>query len=245
MIERAYAVAMMHPEPRELLMVGLSGGAWAQVLVHLPGVQHLTVVEINPGYLRLMAGHPAVASLLNDPRVEIVVDDGRRWLARHPERGFDVIVANHSFHWRAHMTNLLSVEFLHMVRAHLNPGGLYFFNTTDSPDAYVTAFTGFPHGLRVANFAAVSDSAIGLDAELWRSALLSVRIEGAPPLDTAQAVDRARLAQLLALPNSVAKPPQRTSWETRESVLRRLQGKGRVITDDNMRSEWGQAPFRP
>jgi len=243
LIERAFAVGMMHPRPRQVLMIGLSGGAWAQVLVRLPGVEHLTVVEINPGYLKLMARHPAMAPLLTDPRADILVDDGRRWLQRNPGRRFDAIVANESFHWRAHSTNLLSVEFLQVVRAHLNPGGLFFFNTTDSPDAYVTAFTEFPHGIRVLNFAAVSDSEIGRDPNVWRSVLTSVNLGGRTMLDTTRAEDRARLKQLLALPASLNEPPRRNGWETRESVLRRLLGRGQVITDDNMLPEWRRSPF--
>ena len=33
-------------------MIGLSTGAWAQVIANLRGVERLTVVEINRGYLR-------------------------------------------------------------------------------------------------------------------------------------------------------------------------------------------------
>jgi predicted membrane-bound spermidine synthase len=95
LIVRAYALAGLHPAPRHVLMIGMGGGAWAQVVAHLPGVEKLTIVEINPGYLEMLARHPEVASLLRNPKVEIVIDDGRRWLNRHPDRRFDLIVSKH------------------------------------------------------------------------------------------------------------------------------------------------------
>lgn len=119
-VERAFAVAAMHPSPRRVLLIGLSSGSWAQIVANLPGVESMTVIEINPGYMDLIAKYEPVRSLLTNPKVRIVVDDGRRWLHRHEER-FDFIVMNTSYHWRAHMTNLLSREFLELARAHLLP----------------------------------------------------------------------------------------------------------------------------
>ena len=50
-IVRPYALSLFHPAPREVLMIGLSSGSWAQVIAGNPDVASLTVVEINPGYL--------------------------------------------------------------------------------------------------------------------------------------------------------------------------------------------------
>ena len=80
---------------------------------------------------------------------------------------YDAIVANDSYYWRDHSSHLLSVEFLQLVRKHLNPGGVYFFNTTESDDAIATGLHVFPYGLRVINFLAVSDSPIVVDKQHW------------------------------------------------------------------------------
>ena len=160
LIVRAYSVAALHPEPRQVLMIGLAGGAWAQVVVNHPSVEKLTIVEINPGYREIIARHPEVASLLANPKVEIIIDDGRRWLRRNPDRRFDLIVSNTSQHWRAHATNLLSVEYLQIIKQHLLRGGVYYFNTTYHPAALKTAMTVFPHGVLVINFAAVSSGPV-------------------------------------------------------------------------------------
>src|SRR3569833_2370674 len=113
-------------------MIGLSSGSWAQVGVNNPAVRHLTIVEINPGYLQLIEKHEEVRSFLRNPKVEIVTDDGRRWLRAHPKGKFDLIVMNTTFHWRAHSSNLLSVEFVTILGQHLKPGGVLFYNTTSS-----------------------------------------------------------------------------------------------------------------
>src|SRR6266852_4237409 len=156
-IIRAYAVSALHPDPRDVLMIGVSMGAWAQVLVNHPQVRRLTIVEINPGYLHLIPKFPEVASLLENPKVEIFIDDGRRWLARNPERHFDLIVFNSLAHWVASSAHLLSQEFQELARAHLSPGGIYYFNTTGSARAQRTAALVFKDARRIFQWIAVSD----------------------------------------------------------------------------------------
>src|SRR5436305_2648865 len=107
----ARSISLWHAAPREVLMIGLSTGAWAQVIANHPQVEKLTIVEINPGYLRLIQKYPAVRNLLTNPKVNIVIDDGRRWLVRNQQTKFDVVVSNTTFHWRAHISELLSKEF--------------------------------------------------------------------------------------------------------------------------------------
>ncbi len=38
-----------------------------------------------------------VSSLLRNPKVQIYIDDGRRWLLAHPEAGYDLVLMNTSF----------------------------------------------------------------------------------------------------------------------------------------------------
>jgi predicted membrane-bound spermidine synthase len=54
-IVRPYALSLFHPAPRDVLMIGLSSGSWAQVIANNPAVASLTIVEINPGYVQLVA----------------------------------------------------------------------------------------------------------------------------------------------------------------------------------------------
>lgn len=247
-VHRAVAVAAMlskhpsAPEKREVLVIGLASGSWAQIIASFSSTKSMTLVEINPGYIGLIRKYPQVKSLLDRPTTELVIDDGRRWLLRHPERTFDFVVMNTSFFWRAHSTNLLSREFLEIVRAHLRPGGILFFNTTSSDDVQKTAATVFPNALRVVNFIAVSDAPFVFDETAWRRAVTETTVDGRPILDMSLPGAQERLDSLIAFGASQARredpgAPNRLEW--RESLLARL-GSASVITDDNMVQEWRQ-----
>src|SRR6185369_17836896 len=102
---------------------------------------------------------------------------------RHPDARFDFMVMNTTWHWRGHSTNLLSVEFFELVRSHLRPGGILYFNTTSSDDVKKTAATVFPYAMRVYNCIAVSDSPFTFDKERWRHTLTEMKIDGKPIIE--------------------------------------------------------------
>src|SRR5260370_38027170 len=104
---------------------------------------------------------------------------------------------NTSHHWRANASNLLSREFLGMIRSHLNPGGIEYYNTTASKEAMATGFSMFPYGLRIAGFIALSDSPFALDKERWRQSLIAYPIDGHPVFDLSIPVHRKRLEEVL------------------------------------------------
>ena len=239
-IFRCYAISAIHPNPKEVLVIGLSSGSWAQVLANDPQVEDVTIVEINPGYLSLIRKRPTVVGLLKNPKVHIVIDDGRRWLVAHPDRTFDFILMNTSFNWRANMSNLLSVEFLQLIRRHMKPGGVEYYNTTWSGEALLTGATVFPNALRIGNFLAVSDSPIAFDTERLRSVLSTYRIDGRAVFDLTKPEDRSALERIVSLPSDPGRDDNGKLvpvMEERMSLLQRLKGM-RLITDDNMGTEW-------
>lgn len=226
-IYRAYALGAVHAAPRRVLMIGLSTGSWAQVVANNPAVESLTVVEINPGYRSLVSRHGEVASLLANPKVDIVFDDGRRWLVRHPGEKFDVIFMNTVFNWRSNATNVLSTDFLELVRQHLAEGGIAYYNTTGSGEVAFTGTTVFPHALQIGSFLAVSDAPLAFDRERLRRDLLSYRIDGQAVLDVTRDEDRKRLEELVNMPEPAG----------RDAIRDRFAG-SLVMTDDNMGVEW-------
>jgi len=236
-IVRPYALSLFHPAPRDVLMIGLSSGSWAQVIANNPEVTLLTVIEINPGYLGLIAGEPEVASLLTNPKVSIVTDDGRRWLRAHPERRFDAIVSNTTWYFRANVTNLLSAEFLDLVKRHLNDGGITFYNTTDSARVQRTGCLAFADGARFLNHMVVSQEPIRWDFARWRRTLESYRIDGRPVFDLSRSEDRKELDQLQSLETSLTVDSGMRPIEPCRDILARTTGLA-PVTDDNMGSEW-------
>lgn len=237
LILRPLILSAVHPAPKRLLMIGLSSGSWGQVLANHPQVESLDVVEINPGYLQLIPKYAMVRSLLQNPKVHIYIDDGRRWLVAHPQARYDAIIYNSSFFWRDHSSALLSMEFLELAKSHLNPGGIYYFNTTDSAEAIATAIHVFSYGLRVINCLVASDSPIRIDTPHWIEILRQYKIDNHYLFDPADPVAQQTLAEYLRFASSVNQPPTAMGLEASDS-LRRHYGRERLITDNNMGWEW-------
>lgn len=237
-IVRPFALSAFHARPAHVLMIGLGSGSWAQVIANCPQLDQLTAIDINPGYIEPISKHPATASLLHNPKVSIVIDDGRRWLLRHPERTFDAIVMNTSFYWRNHSSNLLSADFLQIVRSHLRPKGVFFYNTTRSEDVVATGVSVFPYSLRVFNCIALSDYPLVFDRVRWKSALLSYSIDGKRVVNPHDPGQMNRLEQIVNVPEA-APEGEWMSIETNDQMRHRLiYQKHLIITDDNMGVEW-------
>jgi spermidine synthase len=239
---RAFFVNAVHPAPKRMLMIGLASGSWGQVFASSPEVESLEVVEINPGYLQLISEYPIVRSLLENPKLRLHIDDGRRWLMAHPDARYDFIVANTTYHWRDHSSSLLSEEFLQLIHRHLNPGGIYYFNSTGSFDSMATALREFPYGLRVINFLMVSDSPIVVDKARWERQLRDFRIDGRLLFPQDDAGAQGALAKFLSLADTLNAPATYVGLETSATLRPRLD-RYNTITDDNTGDEWGPDEF--
>lgn len=238
-ILRPALILAMHPQPKRILVIGLASGSWTQLLANMPGVEDITAIEINPGYLELIGRFPQVASLLKNPKVHIVIDDGRRWLEAHPTEKFDVVVQNTSFHWRGHSTNLLRIEYLQMVGLHLGTGGLFIWNTTDSIHAQKAGCLAFADALRFDNHMAASNRPIVLNPKRFTEKIQQIRIEGRPLLDTSVPEHAKRLAEIQRLISEM--PNGRTAYFERcPSVLDKCKD-GPPVTEDNMVSEFARS----
>ncbi|WP_158900214.1 fused MFS/spermidine synthase [Burkholderia sp. L27(2015)] len=239
-IVRPFALSLFHDHPQDVLMIGLSSGSWAQVIANNPQVASLTVIEINPGYLKLIAQTPEVASVLKNPKVRIITDDGRRWLRLNADRKFDAVVANTTWYFRANAANLLSSEYLALVKAHLKPDGIYFYNATESDRVERTACLSFPYGARFANHMLVSLSPLVWDFTNWRNTLEAYKIDGRPVLNLANEADRKRMDELMSLQASLALrggTGQTQPIESCTQILARTADR-MPVTDDNMGSEY-------
>lgn len=181
-LERLLLLAALQPEPKKVLMVGLSIGSWLVVVNDFPQVEQVDVVEINSGYIDAIAHYPAQKKALRDQRVNLVVDDARKWLKAHPNNQYDLIVMNTTWHWRANSSFLLSRNYLSLVKAHMKEGAVLAFNATGSADALYTAAQVFEHAYRYGNFiyAADFDFRFRKDAPAARQIYKQLTIGGKP-----------------------------------------------------------------
>lgn len=242
-IFRAYALLAMHKAPENVLIIGLGSGSWSQVISNMTSVKRITIVEINSGYIELISRYEEVSSLLNNPKVEIVIDDVRRWLNNNPDAKFDFIVANTTYHWRANATNILSLEYYNLIRKHLNPGGIYYFNSTSSDETKKTALSAFKYGLRVMNFIAVSDNFIMFSGQRWENELYGYRIDGKKMVYRENTIHRKKIKEItgIALDRNSSK-----SIGIKDKIyLEPSLADVGIITDNNMLSEFKNIVMQP
>lgn len=226
-IERAYLMPVIAPKAKKILVIGLSSGSWAHLLQADPDLEEITIVELNQAYLKFAQKHKAFKSLLEDKRVKIVIDDGRRFLNRNPELKFDYIVMNTSWHYRAYVSSLLSQDFFNLAKEHLNKTGFIFVNTTDSIDVFYTAFKTFPYSYKFHNMALGALGPVNFDKDQILPIFAKLNWFGqkvfANDKDLAKGVEFMQSQELYKLNDKFF-----DDWER----------KPEIITDDNMLTEY-------
>ncbi len=111
------------PFLRQVLVIGFGAGSGTQAALIPSEVQRVTVVELCGSLITNLRKFPAMFDILNDRRVELVIDDGRRFLQRTPDQ-FDVILMDPLRTTTAYSNNLHSRQFFALAAKHLSPGGV-------------------------------------------------------------------------------------------------------------------------
>jgi predicted membrane-bound spermidine synthase len=208
------APAIVHPAPRDIAIIGLGSGDTAWASGCRPETQSMTVFEISGGQPGLLVQfvartqYPPMRSFLADPRLHIVVDDGRRALQSSLAR-YDVIEADALWPGVAYAGNLYSEEFFTMCASRLKPGGL-LCTWAPTPRVYSTFVTVMPHviGLGDREILVGSNQPLDVDLEAWRGRLNSREVR-AYLGDEGVASTDWMLARLQALHRSGRHQPER------------------------------------
>jgi spermidine synthase len=116
---------LLHPEPSRTFFLGLGTGITAGEATRHP-VDRIVVCELVPEVVQASREYfnEWTRGLAGDPRVEIVAEDGRQYLAASDET-FDVIVADLFVPWHAGTGTLYSREHFETVRSRLSHGGMF------------------------------------------------------------------------------------------------------------------------
>ena len=122
---QAHLPLLLHPSPRRVAFLGMGTGITAGAgLLHPVG--SVVALEIVPEVVEAARRDFADfnGGVVDDPRVEVVVDDGRNYLASTPA-AFDVIVGDLLVPWRPAEAPLYTREHFASVRAALAADGVF------------------------------------------------------------------------------------------------------------------------
>jgi spermidine synthase len=146
--------ALLHSEPRDVLVVGFGAGITAGSFTVYPHVQRIVIAELEarvpPASTQFF--HDENYGVFNDPRTTVVYDDGRHYILTSRDK-FDVITSDPVHLWVRGTSALYSKEYFELVRSHLNPGGvmaqwlpLYDGDAETVKSVLATFFEVFPDG---------------------------------------------------------------------------------------------------
>ena len=117
-----YAMAQ-RPTARRVLLIGGGETGTAREILKYPAAE-VTYVELDP--LLIKAGQQVLPGNLNDPRIHVVVTDGRRLLKRTQEK-FDVVIVDLPVPVTAQLNRFYTAEFFADVKRALAPAGVVAF----------------------------------------------------------------------------------------------------------------------
>ena len=151
--------ALIHPDPRSVLVVGFGAGVTAGSFVPYPGIRRIVICEMEPLVPPAATKYFKAQNydVLHDSRTQIIYDDARHFVLTTPET-FDIITTDPIRPWVKGSATLYSKEYFEMVKAHLNPGGvvtqwvpLYESDEQTVKSEMATFFSVFPGGTVWAN----------------------------------------------------------------------------------------------
>jgi spermidine synthase len=115
---------LLHPRPERVFVLGAGSGVTLGATSAHPGVKRVVLAEIEPrvlGVARTFARHNH--GVLDDPRLDVVFDDGRNFLLTTDEE-FDVITADPVHPWFGGAGYLYTKEYFALAASRLARGGL-------------------------------------------------------------------------------------------------------------------------
>ena len=119
----AHVPLLLHPTPRRAAILG-PGSASRSARRWRHPLERADVLEISPEVVQASRFfEPENSRALADPRVRLIVGDGRTHLMLSRE-SYDVIVSEPSNPWMAGIASLFTREFFAAARARLAPGGV-------------------------------------------------------------------------------------------------------------------------
>lgn len=115
---------LLHRDPKSAVVIGLGAGLTLGGVAAEGSIERIVVVEIERAVFDAAALFADLHDdALNDPRVEVVYQDGRNYLSTTREK-FDVITADPIHPWAQGAAYLYTTEYYGMISEHLTEDGV-------------------------------------------------------------------------------------------------------------------------
>ncbi|HYR84050.1 MAG TPA: fused MFS/spermidine synthase [Terriglobia bacterium] len=120
-----HLAALYHSSPKSVLVVGFGSGSTAGTFTLYPGIERIVVCEIDPLVVQVGSRYfgDDNNNVQQDPRVEVVYDDARRFMLTTKEK-FDIIASHPSLPWVKGAAAFYTREYFEAGKRRLNPGGV-------------------------------------------------------------------------------------------------------------------------
>lgn len=137
--EYRYHESLVHPAlaampwARRALVLGGGDGLAVRELLKYPGLESVTLVDLDPEMTGLFSKHPFLTQLnggsLKSPKVRIINADAFPWLEENTE-SFDFVVVDFPDPSNYSLGKLYTTAFYRLMAKHLNRGGLAVVQST-------------------------------------------------------------------------------------------------------------------
>lgn len=112
--------------PKKAVVIGLASGITAGAVSLHKELSSIEVVELEPAIIKASRFFDDFNHRpLEDPRVELVLNDGRNHILLGEEAHWDLVVAEPSNPWITGVSNLFTLEFWEMGKSRLTEGGVW------------------------------------------------------------------------------------------------------------------------
>jgi len=121
---------------KHALVLGGGDGLGLRELLKSPGLETVTLVDLDPGMTQLAKTMPLLKNLNEgsffDPRVTVVNDDAYVWLGdpRNEPRKYDVVIADFPDPNHYALGKLYTTRIYALMKSHLAPGGVIAVQST-------------------------------------------------------------------------------------------------------------------
>jgi spermidine synthase len=236
--EYRYHEALVHPvmaahgAPKKVAVLGGGDGMAVREILKYPGVESITLVELDPKMTQLFTQHATLAQLnggaLTSPRVHIVNADAFSWLQETRET-FDVVIVDFPDPTNFSIGKLYSTSFYALLDQRLSASGYAVVQTT-SPLIARRSFWTVVQTIEAAGLLATPYHAHVPSFGEWGYVVASHRPWRTPaqlPVGL-RFVDQPTLAQMFSFPPDMARVP---------AGVNRLSNQVLVTTYEE---EWGR-----